>query len=413
MFAARCGATYISAVSRDNSPRPPCCPKALAAAVFAVLCVVASAVVVVPAASPAAAQGYAADVAVRDRLIAAQENLLNAYRCLYDIDTGDVAGGCDGTSPASQIEPGPPPPVPTQADIDARDTLVAAQESLLNAYRCLFDIDTERVPGGCVNGPDVEGHDGGPGHAAPGTPADDGCVDGVYERGGELYEVDCSLVSATPIPEDVAEGDHTEWAVDPATGVPVVTRVSSQGSTSGQYVTPDPVDYIPGDDPDVVSGANDCISGIYEWARSGPPGWNGLPLAEALDMTEAEAREYIVDQCMIHIEQLAPFVKHYGIAWACALAGTGDLASAGGIWPNGLRGNWWDCPNIAWDCADGCDPAEKVRQAGLEGELTDYLIRSMLKAQRSGDRLKIEGEHLGVMVEYFKALGLPVPVWGS
>lgn len=30
-----------------------------------------------------------------------------------------------------------------------RDTLIAAQESLLNDYRCLFDIDTQLVPGGC------------------------------------------------------------------------------------------------------------------------------------------------------------------------------------------------------------------------------------------------------------------------
>lgn len=30
-----------------------------------------------------------------------------------------------------------------------RDTLIAAQESLLNDYRCLFDIDTQLVPNGC------------------------------------------------------------------------------------------------------------------------------------------------------------------------------------------------------------------------------------------------------------------------
>ncbi len=30
-----------------------------------------------------------------------------------------------------------------------RDTLIAAQESLLNGYRCLFDIDTQLVPNGC------------------------------------------------------------------------------------------------------------------------------------------------------------------------------------------------------------------------------------------------------------------------
>ena len=31
-----------------------------------------------------------------------------------------------------------------------RDTLIAAQESLLNDYRCQFDIDTQLVPGGCA-----------------------------------------------------------------------------------------------------------------------------------------------------------------------------------------------------------------------------------------------------------------------
>lgn len=31
-----------------------------------------------------------------------------------------------------------------------RDTLIAAQESLLNDYRCLFDVDTQLVPGGCA-----------------------------------------------------------------------------------------------------------------------------------------------------------------------------------------------------------------------------------------------------------------------
>ncbi len=31
-----------------------------------------------------------------------------------------------------------------------RDALIAAQESLLNDYRCMFDIDTQLVPGGCA-----------------------------------------------------------------------------------------------------------------------------------------------------------------------------------------------------------------------------------------------------------------------
>ncbi|WP_419849077.1 Calx-beta domain-containing protein [Candidatus Poriferisocius sp.] len=36
-------------------------------------------------------------------------------------------------------------------DVQLRDNLIANQESLLNAYRCLFNIDTQIVPGGCVN----------------------------------------------------------------------------------------------------------------------------------------------------------------------------------------------------------------------------------------------------------------------
>lgn len=34
-------------------------------------------------------------------------------------------------------------------EIEIRDALIADQEALLNAYRCLFGIDTEVVPGGC------------------------------------------------------------------------------------------------------------------------------------------------------------------------------------------------------------------------------------------------------------------------
>lgn len=34
-------------------------------------------------------------------------------------------------------------------EIASRDTLVQAQEDLLNTYRCLFSIDMQLVPGGC------------------------------------------------------------------------------------------------------------------------------------------------------------------------------------------------------------------------------------------------------------------------
>ena len=39
----------------------------------------------------------------------------------------------------------------TQQDMAVRVELVAAQENLLNIYRCRFDVDTQIVPGGCAN----------------------------------------------------------------------------------------------------------------------------------------------------------------------------------------------------------------------------------------------------------------------
>ncbi|WP_420638342.1 hypothetical protein [Candidatus Poriferisocius sp.] len=86
-----------------------------------------------------------ADVVLRDELVADQENLLNAYRCLFDVDTELVADGC----PAGVVVPAAPPEFPTVDDVALRDRLVADQENLLNAYRCLFDVDTELVPDGC------------------------------------------------------------------------------------------------------------------------------------------------------------------------------------------------------------------------------------------------------------------------
>ena len=37
-------------------------------------------------------------------------------------------------------------------EIDARGELIIAQENLLNVYRCKFDVDTQVVPEGCTNG---------------------------------------------------------------------------------------------------------------------------------------------------------------------------------------------------------------------------------------------------------------------
>ena len=96
------------------------------------------------------------DIRLRDSLIVDQESLLDVYRCQFDIDTEEVAGGCVDGVPASPTEN---PPlfngVPAAEGIAKRDALIAEQEALLNAYRCRFDIDTEVVPGGCEMETDV------------------------------------------------------------------------------------------------------------------------------------------------------------------------------------------------------------------------------------------------------------------
>ena len=104
-------------------------------------------------AGTAASAQSTSDVEARDQLIAAQENLLNAYRCLYDTDTDLVAGGC--ADPAT-VTPGPAPPEPTLQDLDVRDQLIANQEALPNVYRCQFDVDTQLVPDGCPQSPTNE-----------------------------------------------------------------------------------------------------------------------------------------------------------------------------------------------------------------------------------------------------------------
>jgi len=111
--------------------------------------------VVAPVSSVASAQSSAIleEIAARDELVAAQESLLNTYRCLYDIDTHAVAGGCVRGNPADgPVAPGDFQGVPTAEEVAVRDKLIAAQELLLNTYRCRFDVDTQLVPGGCVGG---------------------------------------------------------------------------------------------------------------------------------------------------------------------------------------------------------------------------------------------------------------------
>ena len=92
------------------------------------------------------------EIVERDDLIAAQESLLNAYRCRFRVDTQIVPRGCANGQPINgQLEPAPVPITPSRRDLMERDDLIAAQESLLNVYRCRFSIDTQIVPGGCVH----------------------------------------------------------------------------------------------------------------------------------------------------------------------------------------------------------------------------------------------------------------------
>lgn len=99
------------------------------------------------------------DIQQRDELIADQENLLNAYRCMFKVDVSVVPGGCPTPD---VVIPGPVPASPSQKDIDVRDGLIQDQEALLNVYRCRFGVDTEVVPGGCIDG--APAPDSGPAH---------------------------------------------------------------------------------------------------------------------------------------------------------------------------------------------------------------------------------------------------------
>ena len=72
---------------------------------------------------------------------------------MFDIDTEVVPGGCANGQPAqAPAQPLQFDGTPTPQEIRTRDQLIADQENLLNAYRCMFDIDTQLVPHGCTNG---------------------------------------------------------------------------------------------------------------------------------------------------------------------------------------------------------------------------------------------------------------------
>ncbi len=77
-----------------------------------------------------------AKITERDHLVAAQEALLNAYRCLFEVDTEIVPGGCKDNAP---VRPAAQPSgfreTPTTDDISLRDHLIDDQKALLSAYR--------------------------------------------------------------------------------------------------------------------------------------------------------------------------------------------------------------------------------------------------------------------------------------
>ncbi|MCY3967139.1 MAG: hypothetical protein OXF21_01020 [bacterium] len=106
--------------------------------------------VVLFTATPVVVAQTVADIQAADQLIANQETLLNTYRCTYSIDTEAVPGGCEGTSPAQgPTQPGTFEGTPTANDQEARNQLIANQETLLNGYRCQLNIDTQLVVDGC------------------------------------------------------------------------------------------------------------------------------------------------------------------------------------------------------------------------------------------------------------------------
>ena len=100
------------------------------------------------------------DIKKRDNLIAAQETLLNVYRCQFGIDILAVKGGCTNGLPSQGFSrPASFEGMVTLEDIKDRDELIAVQESVLNTYRCRYDfeIDINITPNGCPDLPDPTG----------------------------------------------------------------------------------------------------------------------------------------------------------------------------------------------------------------------------------------------------------------
>ena len=166
-------------------------------AVLVAVCIVFSGLAAAVPTAAAATASLVEEIETRDQLIADQEALLNVYRCMFAVDVAAVPGGCANGAPAQPAgEPGPLPPNPTKADKDARDDLIAAQENLLNAYRCNHNIDTQLVPGGCPEpvgdtseAPDTTQDD----NTDQDTETDDVEVTSVFDSEGNLCTTDWGI----------------------------------------------------------------------------------------------------------------------------------------------------------------------------------------------------------------------------
>ncbi|MCY3911555.1 MAG: hypothetical protein OXF99_08560 [bacterium] len=163
------------------------CPKKkLVGAILAIAVVVTGLL----SASPAASGQSDSDVERLDRLIAEQWVLVNAYRCRFEVDLRFVPGGClDGKPASPELSSFTFIGRPLGGDVAKLEGLVAAQQALLRAYRCWFQVDLDLVPDRCGEGGDTgeggetgEGGDTGDGGNG-GETGDDG-----GETGGTAHE---------------------------------------------------------------------------------------------------------------------------------------------------------------------------------------------------------------------------------
>ena len=210
------------------------------------------------------------EVVRRDELIFNQEALLNVYRCLFGVDAELVPGGCvDGRPGAPAEEPAPFEGSPTVAAVAVRDHLVSDQEALLNVYRCLFDVDTQIVPGGCVDGrpfdptapveaTDPDGPAARPTGYTPGDAGDGWSVDGngrVHLERLTTHEEGIDAYVAAGYPRDRAE---RTW---PTAGEPGEIG-GIRSSDGGRYQYTLPMDGVSGGQ--LLALAQACVSAFED-----------------------------------------------------------------------------------------------------------------------------------------------------